>query len=802
MQASIFVSQNGIPCKSLLKDMEYELIFGQIKKGLFQNQIDEMRKIDDKKAQNAIKTQLPAFTVSGTFEKNSEKTSLKKYNYIAHLDFDNLSDEEIAALRTKLIALPITFMLFISPSGRGLKVFFRIASFNLIAGNDFVKYHETNVWNWILETFKEGYPEIDTKCKNVNRLCFFSSDPQAYFNPDSEVQIVNFEEIKEVLPTIQNEKKVETTTNSNQNQVPAQWYQNRLEEICLFLESKSLTLTHDYESWLKVCFALCNTFESKEEAYKWFDRLSKRDDNYNERAVFSKFESCWKTENRNMDNADAKKNNFGFIFSRAKALGYVYEKKNYSPTTKEICQCLSDDEEGDSRLFAMLNRNKFKFDAVSNEWREYSEGKWQKNYSDCPRQKGMENLRKTYKKTVFHYKELVDKETDELIINNYNAIIDSLRSRIALLNTRKRMNNVLDLAKGKISCTPNDFDAHKWKINLKNGEFDLKNYEFNPHTFEQMHTKQTCVTYQKDAKCTKFLLFLDRIFDSDLQLMRFIRQFVGVTLVGEPLLQGFVYCYGGGANGKSTFFQILLKLLNDYSKTVRIDLLIDKKGGTTADYEKCDLHGTRLVIASEIPKNRRLNEATVKDLTGGDTIKARQPYGKYFEFAPSHTLGLFGNHLLNITGTDNGIWRRIFLVPFKISIPKEEQRPMEEVLNEMEAEMAGIFNWAVEGLRDFTKNGLFIPDIVRNATDDYRADADILTPFLEQFTEKDPLGGIDLNTIYEKYQFYCREENETAIFNTKQKLSKAISERGFEKAKDRKGKTIFLGLKLKDTLTF
>ena len=120
-----------------------------------------------------------------------------------------------------------------------------------------------------------------------------------------------------------------------------------------------------------------------------------------------------------------------------------------------------------------------------------------------------------------------------------------------------------------------------------------------------------------------------------------------------------------------------------------------------------------MVVSDEVPEGRKLNESLIKNLTGGDQIHARNPYEKPFSFDPTHTLWMFGNHKPVISGMDHGIWRRIYLVPFTVTISEEQKRPQEEMMGEFIGEISGILNWALEGWKDYRENGLHVPAEVK-----------------------------------------------------------------------------------------
>ncbi|MCX6141991.1 MAG: phage/plasmid primase, P4 family [Ignavibacteriales bacterium] len=156
---------------------------------------------------------------------------------------------------------------------------------------------------------------------------------------------------------------------------------------------------------------------------------------------------------------------------------------------------------------------------------------------------------------------------------------------------------------------------------------------------------------------------------------------------------------------------------------------------------------------AEIEGGRKLNESKTKDLSGGDTVVARHLYGHFFEFQPSHKVWMYGNHKPIVTGTDYGLWRRMHLIPFTVTIPEEGRRPMGELLAHAQKEMPGILNWAVEGLLDWKSRGLVVPNIVKAATGLYREESDTVAQFVSECCNL--AGEVPSRDLYEAYQAWA-----------------------------------------------
>jgi putative DNA primase/helicase len=289
--------------------------------------------------------------------------------------------------------------------------------------------------------------------------------------------------------------------------------------------------------------------------------------------------------------------------------------------------------------------------------------------------------------------------------------------------SRQRIAAMIELAAPMRLASPDEFDADDWLLNLENGVLNLRTLEFLPHDPNLKLTKLAPVTYDPNADCPKWKAFLQRIFNGNERLIRFVQRAVGYSLTGSTREQCLFFLHGTGANGKSTFLEVIRALLGDYAVTAEFSTFVaDRKSSVRNDIAR--LHSARLVTAIEVGEGKRFAEELIKTLTGGDTVAARFLYREFFEFKPRFKVWLAANYKPEIRGTDYAIWRRIRLIPFTVTIPPEEQIP--DLAEQLKEELSGILNWALEGLRDWLANGLQPPPEVTEATEAYRAEMDIV----------------------------------------------------------------------------
>ncbi|UXO94039.1 putative DNA primase/helicase [Pseudanabaena phage Pan4] len=261
---------------------------------------------------------------------------------------------------------------------------------------------------------------------------------------------------------------------------------------------------------------------------------------------------------------------------------------------------------------------------------------------------------------------------------------------------------------------------------------------FYPHDeFEAQNkglrlTKQMPVEYNPMASCTKFQAFLDRI-QPEADMQGFLQRFFGLSMSGI-VEQMLCFFYGDGANGKSVLVDLIARILGDYAATAKIESLTgqNRRGGGDATPDLVPLMGARFVRSSEPDQKTEWQEGLIKELTGGEPILVRALQKDFVEVRPKFKLGISGNHKPNFRGTDDGIWRRLKLVPFDVQIPAEERVPKAEMDEALFAEASGILNWMIEGLLDYLERGLQEPARVTEATQELREESDPFGMFLDE----------------------------------------------------------------------
>jgi putative DNA primase/helicase len=225
-----------------------------------------------------------------------------------------------------------------------------------------------------------------------------------------------------------------------------------------------------------------------------------------------------------------------------------------------------------------------------------------------------------------------------------------------------------------LAVTRDRLDANPLELTVANGRLDLRTSALSPHRPDAYATKLSPVEYYPGAECRQWLRFLHRIFGGDAQLIGYLQRAVGYSLTGKTTEDVLFLLHGSGANGKSTLLEVLRAMLGEYAACAAFDTFLQRReGGPREDIARLD--GARFVTATEGREGRRLDEALIKSVTGGDMVTARHLYQGSFEFVPQFKLWLATNHLPRIEGGDDAIWRRIRLIPFGVQIPEAERDP-------------------------------------------------------------------------------------------------------------------------------
>jgi putative DNA primase/helicase len=326
------------------------------------------------------------------------------------------------------------------------------------------------------------------------------------------------------------------------------------------------------------------------------------------------------------------------------------------------------------------------------------------------------------------------------------------------------------------AATTSMWDTDPWLLNTPGGTVYLQTGELHQHRRDDYITKMTAATPSGD--CPLWLKFLERITDDDVDLQLFLQRLIGYSLSGSTREQGLFFFYGTGANGKSVFLSTISALMADYAKTA------PSSSFTASPNEQhptglAGLRGARFVTAIEMEDGAHLAESKIKSLTGGDKISVRFMRGDFFEFTPEFKLVIAGNHKPRLRSVDEAIRRRLHLVPFTVTIPRDERDP--QLHEKLRAEFPGILKWAIEGSLAWQREGLNPPAAVRQATADYLASEDTIGQWIEERCITEISLWTPSNMLFVDHLAWCKQAGEHEC--SQKRFTQQLEARGYERSR-------------------
>jgi putative DNA primase/helicase len=318
------------------------------------------------------------------------------------------------------------------------------------------------------------------------------------------------------------------------------------------------------------------------------------------------------------------------------------------------------------------------------------------------------------------------------------------------MTSKPTIANVEALARGApgILMPADAWDADPMALNTPAGIIDLRTGELGRSDPLAYATKMTAVAPSDAADCPLWRRFLDEVTAGDRELQGFLKRVVGYSLTGQTSEHAMFFLYGTGANGKGVFLNTVSAILAGYAKTAPVDTFTESK----SDRHPTDmamLQGAHLVTAQETDQGRAWAEAKIKMLTGGDAITARFMHQNFFTYTPSFKLVIAGNHKPKLHNVDEAIRRRLYLVPFTVTIPADKRDP--DLAEKLTAEWPAILRWAIEGCLTWQTTRLAPPKIVTEATEEYFTAQDPLAEWMEACCVRAPQGWVSTTDLYTSY---------------------------------------------------
>lgn len=435
---------------------------------------------------------------------------------------------------------------------------------------------------------------------------------------------------------------------------------------------------------------------------------------------------------------------------------------------------------GNAKRFAAKYRERLRYCEKWSRWYAWDGMRWREDEVLEVYSLGTALIRSLYALA----KKIPDEEEREAFLGHLIKS-ESWRSITAMINLAK--------ADPAIAIRPSNLDSDPWLLTVRNGTIDLHAGQLRPHNQRDLITKLAPVMFDPQAACPNWLEFLHMVMNRRSNLVTFLQRAFGYCLTGITSDKAMFILYGaGGDNGKSTMVDIIQRLLGDYANRTPVETFLKKKENAIPN-DIAKLKGARFVWASENERGSRLSEALIKEMTGGDKMSARFMRGEFFEFYPEFKPWLATNHKPQVRG-DRALWNRLKLIPFDVTIPKEQQKPRHEVTAMFQAEFPGILNWAVQGCLTWQREGLGVPEEVMAATREYESEQDTFAMFLEEKCVRAPNARILSLSLYREYKSWAEQYGEAAVSH--KMFASFMSERGFAKSKTMKG-ALYSGIGLR-----
>jgi putative DNA primase/helicase len=316
----------------------------------------------------------------------------------------------------------------------------------------------------------------------------------------------------------------------------------------------------------------------------------------------------------------------------------------------------------------------------------------------------------------------------------------------------------LAFADAAVAVRHEELDADPLLLNVENGTIDLRTGALRPHEPSDLITKLIPIAYEPNAMCPTWDAFLNAAQSGNDDMLTFLRRSRGYMLTGLTREHVLFFMFGPTGTGKSTYFVTLHALLGEYGARAPRGLLI-KSNGEKHETGLTTLFGARFVSCSEVDEGAVIDEALVKDLTGGESISARRMREDNWTFAPTHKLAIPGNHKPVVRNFDDAIRRRLRLVPFVV----QPTAPDSGLVDKLRAELPGILADAVRGCLEWQEHGLGEPIAVRDATDAFQDESDVLGEFFRLYVTFEPDAACPRKMLRIAYETYAGENGITPV---------------------------------------
>jgi len=419
------------------------------------------------------------------------------------------------------------------------------------------------------------------------------------------------------------------------------------------------------------------------------------------------------------------------------------------------------DDTGNADRFIDRYGHLYKHSYITNKFYIYDGQKWKVDDRGAIRKLIDEMIESIKNEKVIHSEDVTEEEAREAFQKYYK------KTR----GTQSKKNIMNELMHRK-TVTPDEFDKDDMLLNVANGYVDLTSRELYKHDINRMFSQIANTDYSEKMQPAVWLDFLNDIFAGDQEVIRYIQKALGYSLTGSTREQVMFILFGKGRNGKSIFVETIAEILGDYSNNMQAkSLMVKKNDNVNTDIAR--LSKARFVTSSEPNEGFRFDEGLIKQITGGDKVTARFLYAEEFEYTPKFKIWVSTNHKPIIRGTDDGIWRRLVLIPFDVQIP--EEKVDKDLKYKLLREAPAILNWMAEGAYMWMREGLELPEKLKDAGQTYRTEMDVVEQFIQEKCKRAEDVRETGKALYEEYKKWADENNEYKM--DKNKFGKKLKEK-------------------------
>ncbi len=744
----------------------------EIKSDKYKAQIENLRALylTDKPAYTEQKRGLPAFCFNGTFSGSVKDENLIASSNLFNVDIDKLTGDIEEHKRAIVTSIPSLVYCCVSPSGAGIKAGLRVDSGAIKNDDD----------------FKEGYKAaerlfaaigytIDKACKDIRRACFVTHDPDIYVNYAAAV--FNFEEYLPAEP----EKPTQIGTGIGESQPQA--------------------ISNSLYSVEGACIGVVTGMLSKAKiGERHGARLSAgrlaggyaAGDLVKEQVIWAALIEASDQIAEGGKTSDTEYNTLVDAFNNGQKTPipidefrkeHGYNIAVFDPTTSEnpiksaVCSTDVRDgtattrpltELGNAQRLSDIHADDVKFVEGAGCFLHWGDVRncWAWDLSGAMTRTLAAGLPPHIYKEGEQYLQHAQKFA---AWSRTSQSESTIKAGVSLLKDFSSVRVPLHLIDGNQYMV--GLDDARQVIDLKTGV--VRDAQRSDYITKALNAQEV----GQSNKAARWLRFLDEVFGDDPELIEWLQKWCGHILTGSTAEQCFLFCYGFGANGKSVLIDTLRFIMGDYAWAIASETLTEtKRAAGSASPDLADLIGSRLALTTETEEGVALAESLLKALTGGDTLTARKLYSAPTQFTPQFKIMMSGNHRPLIKGNDEGIWRRVRLLPFTRTF--DEGKRDTRLAEKLRAEAPHILAWMVAGCLLWQEQGLAdIPQTIREATVEYKEDQDLIGAWLADCCLVSNQKEASSTTLYSSYKFWC-EKNGLRNSNSRV-FSRRLTERGF-----------------------